>query len=308
MSNSEPKSQSRAFAPLTFGAVCISFAPIFVKLIAQASLGPTSIAFWRCLFGACILFAWAVLAGKRISLPWPMLRWTILAGFLFCCDLFVWHRSILFVGAGMATILGNTQVFATAVLSFLFFKEHLSAKFFVAAVSGIVGVALLVGIGSDFEFTSDYNWGVFFGLATGIFYAHYIIVLKIAGRREDTFPGFLTLMAWVSLFSALFLGVISAATEAHEFLPPDLFSWFILISLALVAQSVGWWAISSSLPKIETHKGGLALLLQPVLATAWGALFFAEYLTIVQLTGAVITLLSIYVGIVQRRPKRAPGN
>ncbi len=307
MTQPETHNQMRSFAVLAFGAICISFAAIFVKLLGIDRLGPASIGFWRTMFGAIILFAWALVAGHRLRLPRATLRWTVLAGFLFFLDLFFWHRSILYAGAGMSTIFANTQVFGTAVLSYFIFKERLSLTFWIAAVAAIFGVVLLIGVGSDVEFTSRYLRGVLFGLLTGIVYANYIITMKTAGQKEGK-PGkpasFITLMAWTSLFSAFFLMIASLMTERHEFLPPDWFSVFILVALALVAQAVGWWLISQSLPKVDASKGGLALLLQPVLTTIWGALFFAERLTGVQIVGAVITLTAIYIGSVRRRAKR----
>ena len=296
----------RSFAILSFGAICISFAAIFVKLIGRDAMGPASIAFWRTLFGAGILFSWAKLAGHSLQLPWSMKRWTVVAGFLFFVDLFCWHRSILLAGAGMSTILANTQVFGTAVLSYFIFKERLRLGFFIAAGSAIVGVIMLIGVGSDIDFSPEYLRGVVFGLLTGVAYAHYIVTLKVAGQREGKPGSFITLMAWTSLFSALFLGAASLITERDVFMPPDLFTLFILFSLALVAQAVGWWAISQSLPRIDASRGGLALLLQPVLATVWGVIFFAEHLSLLQIIGAAITLGAIYVGTVRRKVKPPP--
>ena len=284
---------------LSAGAVCISFAAIFVKLLGMEKMGPTAIAFWRTLFGAAILFTWAALRNDRLTLTASVTRWSVLAGFIFFLDLFFWHRSILYAGAGMATILANTQVFGTALLSFLIFKERLTFKFFAAAVCAVAGVALLIGLGSAVEFSVRYLKGIAFGLLTGIVYANYIVVVKIAGQSK-TKPSFLTLMAWTSLFSALFLGV-AGMLEKDRFMPPDLFSVFILFALALVAQALGWWAIASSLPKIAASRSGLALLLQPVLATVWGVFFFHEYLTPLQIVGGLITLVAIYVGSVRNR-------
>ncbi len=304
MNQQSGHNQMRSFAILAFGAVCISFAAIFVKLLGTGKLGPASIAFWRTAFGAVILFVWARLAGHSLRLPWATKRWTVLAGFLFFLDLFFWHRSILYAGAGMATIFANTQVFGTAVLSYFVFKERLSLTFWAAAVSAIGGVVLLIGVGSDIAFTAIYLRGVLFGLMTGVFYANYLVTMKLAGQEGGRPPSFITLMAWTSLFSAAFLLAASLLTEPHEFIPPDWFSVFILFSLALVAQAVGWWLISQSLPRIDASKSGLALLLQPVLATVWGALFFAERLTGIQVIGAGITLAAIYVGSLRRRAKR----
>ncbi len=289
---------------LSFGALCISFAAIFVKLLGRDVMGPTAIGFWRVLFGAAILFVWAALRRGRLSIGWPVLKWLVVAGFIFFLDLFLWHRSIIYSGAGMATILANTQVFATAVLSFFIFKERLGVKFLVAVVAAVAGVVLLVGVGSDFELTALYLRGVVFGLLTGLVYAHYLITIKFAGQRQLS-TDFIVLMAWTSLFSALFLGG-SAVIEGDVLLPPDWYAAFILFSLALVSQALGWWAIAMSLSKIEASRSSLILLLQPVLATVWGVLFFSEHLSWMQLTGAVITLGAIYVGSVRRTVQPVP--
>jgi len=283
---------------MSFGALCISFAAIFVKLLGREIMGPTAIAFWRMFFGALILFAWAIFKKDRLVLKWQVLKWLALAGFLFFLDLYFWHRSILYAGAGMATILANTQVFATAVLSFFIFKEKLTLKFFSATVSAIVGVVLLIGVGSDFELTQLYLRGVFYGLLTGLFYANYLVTIKHAGHKMASMD-FIVLMAWTSLFSSVFLGV-TGVVEGETMLPPSFYAVLILFALALVAQALGWWAISTSLSKIEGSQSGLILLLQPVLATVWGVIFFGEYLTLIQLIGGLVTLTAIYIGSVRR--------
>ncbi|MDH4157906.1 MAG: DMT family transporter [candidate division Zixibacteria bacterium] len=289
---------------LSFGALCVSFAAIFVKLLGGDVMGPTAIGFWRTLFGAAILFGWAVSRRSKLAPAGPVLKWLVVAGFIFFLDLFLWHRSIIYSGAGMATILANTQVFATAILSFFIFKEKLGIKFLAAVLTAVIGVVLLVGVGSDFELTALYLRGVVFGLLTGLVYAHYLVTIKFAGQRQQS-TDFIVLMAWTSLFSALFLGG-SAAIEGDLLLPPDWLSLFILFSLALVAQALGWWAIATSLSKIEASRSSLILLLQPVLATVWGVLFFSEHLTWMQLAGAVMTLGAIYVGSIRRTVPPVP--
>jgi drug/metabolite transporter (DMT)-like permease len=219
----------------------------------------------------------------------------IVGGFIFFLDLYFWHRSILYSGAGMATILANTQVFATAVFSYFIFRERIGMRFIVAAVAAMVGVVLLAGLATEqVVFAGRYARGIAFGLFTGIVYASYIITVKRAGQREN-FPDYLTFMAWTSMFSALFLG-IATLFESSPAMPPDLGSWAILFLLALVAQALGWWAISNSLRKIPASRAGLILLLQPTLATVWGMIFFAEYLHYLQVIGAIITLAAIYIG------------
>lgn len=290
--------RSTLFNPLillTFGAVCISFAPVFVKLVGGERLGPTAMGFWRTLFGALVLFSVLLIRGSRLSLSPRLLKFAALAGFIFFVDLFIWHRSVIYSGAGMSTILANTQVFITAILSFFIFKEKLSLRFWVAAVSAIGGIALLVGLATDeVIFDTKYLWGIAFGLITGVVYAHYLVTMRWVSHRE-VIPDVMLFIAWTSAFSALFLGV-SATLESAPMIPPDTASWIYLISLGLVAQALGWWAITSSLAKIVASRAGLILLLQPTLAMVWGVLMFSEQFTPTQALGATITLTAIYFG------------
>lgn len=285
---------NRGIAKLAFGAFCISFSPVFVKMLGMEIMSPTSIAFWRAGLGAVFLFTLSSVRKKSLMIPLSVIPWAVLGGLLFSIDLFFWHRSVIYSGAGIATILANTQVFGTAVLSFFIFKEKLTPKFIIAAITAFGGVALLIGFGSDIELTSRYLKGVLFGLITGLAYANFIITLKYAGNKQEL-PDFVTLMAWVSMFMALFLG-ISALIESHGFFPPDWYSLLILALLALVAQTIGWWSISVGLSEVAASRAGLIILLQPVLAMIWGMIIFSEKLTLMQLLGAAVTLAAIYIG------------
>jgi len=281
---------------LAIGAVCISFAPVFVKLIDISLIGPTAIGFWRMIIGGLILFGFAVIKGESLKIPKIVLYFSILAGFLFYGDLFVWHRSIFSIGAGIATILGNTQVFWMALFGIIIFKEKLNYIFLIAIIGAFIGVTLLIGFGSEFKFTETYVNGIIFGLLTGLFYSSYMVALKKAGHHSNN-SNFFTLMAWTSIFCSIFLA-ISTMIENDPYWPTDSDTWLSLFGLGIVAQSVGWWIIAANLPKIKASQGGMILLLQPTLATVWGALLFQERFSYLQMVGATITLIAIYVGII----------
>jgi drug/metabolite transporter (DMT)-like permease len=284
---------------LILGASCISFAPVFVKLINPQSLGPTAIGFWRTLFGAIVLFGWSLLSRRPLLISRASLRYAALAGFFFSLDLAFWHRSILYTGAGMATILGNTQVFATSVFAWLIFKGRLSVRSVMAAVVAIVGVSLLVGVWSrEITFSAQYLLGVGLGLATGIWYACFILSLKAAAQLEKPSDP-VSFMAWASVFTATFMGIASIF-ESHPAIPPDVSTYAALIGVAVVAQAVGWRVISGTLSHVRAAHAALIILLQPTLATVWGILIFGESFTVLQGIGAAITLGAIYYGSLRK--------
>ncbi|MCB2229571.1 DMT family transporter [bacterium] len=279
---------------LILGALLISFAPIFVKMIDTESMGPTAIAFWRNLIGGLALVVLTLASGRSLILPAKLWKFALIAGFVFFLDLFVWHKSIIYTGAGMATILGNTQVFATAVFGVVLFHERLTVRFIIAAVSAMVGVVLLVGVGGEVQFSTSYLKGVAFGLATGLCYASYLITLKRASHQSDRLDP-IVFMTWVALISAGFLG-IAGLIEPDPILPPTLRDLAVVAALGVVVQAAAWIMIVRSMALLEASRTGLVLLLQPTLATVWGMLFFAEQMGPTQLIGGAITIVAIYVG------------
>ncbi|MCP4151993.1 MAG: DMT family transporter [bacterium] len=295
MSDRPQISRGKALGLLFLGAVGISFSPTLVKAVGQNVVGPTAIAFWRTLIGGIALLVLTLLQGKRLTVSRRTFLWCTFTGFVFFLDLTFWHRSILYVGSGMATMLGNTQVFSTAVLSVFIFKEKITGRFIAAAVVALVGVTMLVGLWSEsVVFSSSYLRGIVLGLLTGLMYALYMVGIKKAGADESK-PEPIAVVTWLCLTAALFSG-IGSIFEKGAFMPPDGRSVLWLVLLGVVVQALAWWLIAHVLRAIPIHLASLVLLSQPVLAIVWGYLIFAETLVPLQIAGAIITLAAIYAG------------
>lgn len=286
---------------LFLGAICIAFAPIFVK---AADLAPTAAGIYRCLFGGAAFLLYFLVLRRRspIITNRTALLWLFLAGSIFAFDLLVWHRSIVFSGAGLATILGNTQVFYLGLIGVLFLKERPSYKYYMGVFLGFIGICLLVGLDDVKAKGEHFFWGVFYGLLTGLIYATYLSTLR---HIEKKFPEISTglRMAYVSLLACLGLTLVAKPMGELEALTG--WNWFYMLGLGLVAQFAGWFIITKNLPKVEISKAGLIILTQPVLASILGYALFQEQLSSVQLIGATLTLLGIYLGSLSRSRPRA---
>mgnify|MGYP000371515278 CR=1 FL=1 len=150
-----------ALIKTTIGAMMISFSAVWVRL---AQVAPTVSAFYRVGFGAVFLLA--ILAFRRESLwrGWSVLGLSLIAGLFFALDLYAWHRCIGYVGPGLATILGNFEVFLVPVVGLLLYKERLSLRFVLAVPLAIVGLFMIVGVRWD-QLSQDYRIGIGWGLA-----------------------------------------------------------------------------------------------------------------------------------------------
>jgi drug/metabolite transporter (DMT)-like permease len=225
------------------------------------------------------------------------------AGLLFAADLAVWHRSIWYVGPGLATLLGNFQVFVLAIVGIVFFHEKARWELMLAIPMAFVGLGLIVG----FDWRSldtEYRWGIFFGLATALFYSAYILSLRRA-RAASPQGSIASDLMIVSLVSAGCLYVGSGVGGAGIALPDPGAAW-MLAAYALVAQVVGWLLISGSLPHVPASRVGLILLLQPTLAFIWDVLIFARAFGARETVGAALAIAAIGLGSLPRRGGNRP--
>lgn len=280
---------------LLLGATMISFAGVFVKLV---DVGPTVSAFYRMLIGGIALLVVALVRGDRLR-PSPLLAGAMLtAAALFAADLFFYHRSILYVGPGLATLLANFQVFLLALVGVLFLGERPRWQTMVSIPMAMLGLAAIVG----FDWSSlepGYRTGIVLGLVTAVCYASYILSLRrtrsITGAQSPVAN-----MALISLTCALMLGLI-VLVEGERFVIPTRIDAAWLIAYGLFGQALGWLLISQRLSTVPASVVGLVLLLQPTLAFVWDVTIFGRALTLVEVAGATVALAGIYLGA---RPAR----
>lgn len=272
------------------GAALISLSPVWVTLV---SVSPTTSGFYRVAIGSVALIAFLVLTGRRLRLP--KRTWTILmlAAALFALDLFFWHRSIIYIGPGLATLLANFQVFIMMLAGVLLLRQRPRPVQLIAAPLALVGLGMIVGL--DWQSLSqDYRLGIFFGFLTAIMYAGYLLSMRAARADSDYFMPTRE-VAVVSTVCALVLG-IAVIAEGGSLAVPTYADAGWLVAYGIFSHTIGLLLIASSLPQVSTTQAGLALLLQPTLSFVWDVLFFARPMQPIEFAGAAIALLAIYLG------------
>ena len=262
-------------------------------MVKMMDASAVTIAFYRLFLGAIIalpLLFFAVKKNKKLRIV-PS-KWLLLAGVLFALDLAVWHHSIQLAGAGIATLLANTQVFYMALFGRLFWKEDLGLRFLFSCVIAVAGLTLMIGIGDEQVHSSQYLLGVGLGVATGVIYASYISSVRMA-TKGGTDP--IVVVVWVSVISSIFIFMLSLFSGNDLTLEKS--DWVAALVLAAVVQVGGWLVISRFLPRLTSSRSGLIILLQPVLAIILGVAFFNEPMDFNRLVGVLMTLTAIYFGV-----------
>jgi len=272
------------------GAVLISFSPVFVKLV---SVSPTTSGFYRVFLGGIALALFLLLTGRELS--FTKRAWTalILSAVFFALDLWFWHRSIMYVGPGLATLLANFQVFIMIAAGVVLLSQRPTVRQLIAIPLAIIGLAMIVGL--DWQsLQQDYQLGVIFGLLTAVCYAGYLLTMRrVRTDSKHAVPS--REVAVMSLVAAAMLG-LAAIAEGESLSIPTVNDAIWLACYGLLAHGVGLMFIASSLAKVTTTEVGLALLLQPTLSFAWDIIFFGRVLTAVEAVGAAIALMAIFLG------------
>ena len=275
---------------LFIGAALISLSPVWVKLV---SVSPTSSGFYRVLIGGLALAAYLIVSGQRLQLARRVWQILLLASLFFALDLWFWHRSINYIGPGLATLLANFQVFIMAAAGVILLHQAPRPMQIIAIPLAFFGLVLIVGF--DWQnLPKDYRLGVIFGLLTAVCYAGYLLSLR---RSREGSPHRLPTreVAVISLVTAALLG-LSAVLEGESLALTRLDDAAWLVCYGILSHCIGWLFIASSLPHVSTTEAGLALLLQPTLSFVWDVLFFARPMSAIELLGASIALLAIYLG------------
>lgn len=286
---------------MALGAVLISTSAVFVKWV---SIGPTASAFWRTGLAALLLLGWLVRPEMRRN--WKpdarVFALLVVAALFFAADLWMWHRSILYVGVGLATLLGNFQVFALAAYGALVLGERGGWRLWLGLLMALAGLALLLAPGWE-SFDARSRIGVAFGLGTALAYGGFLIAFR-AAQAQRAHVANEALLWWMCLLTAILLLPMSLlGGEAVQ--PQGMRDWSALLAYALIAQVFGWLVIGKVMPKLAAGVLGLCLLLQPLLSYVWDALLFGTRLGPVELLGLGLSLAGIFLGLVRSSGKPA---
>ena len=251
------------------GAVAISFSPVFY---VYSDTNPSTGAFFRMLYAlpALVLLAYLVRKSDTRS---SRTRWTAFgAGLILAPDMLSYHSSMIFIGIGIATLIGNSQVIIVTLASWKLFGEKPNKAILISLPIVIIGLALISGIADTNPYGEDPIKGVVFGTMAAFFYSSFLILFRYSNRElapSSSVQLDATAGAALGLLVLGLLPLSSLAIEPMELQPtwPG-HGW--LIVLALLCQVAGWLAIAYALPRLPAAHTSFAILLQPVLTLVWG--------------------------------------
>lgn len=275
------------------GALAISVSGILFRLSATT---PETGAFFRAVYGLPLLALVAWLEHRRHGrMPTGAIRVTVLAGIFFALDLVFWHHSIEWVGAGLATVIGNLQVVMVALVAWALLGERPAARTLLAIPMVLAGTALISGVFGAGAYGRDPVLGVVLGVMTAGCYTGYLLTLR-RGARDLRRPA--TPVAIATAVTILGVGAIGALDGGLDVVPSwPAHAW--LIALGLICQSGGSLFIGVSLPRLPAALTSIILLAQPVASVILSRIWLAETPSVTQYAGVVLVIAGIALATIR---------
>ncbi len=285
------------------GALCIAFSGIFYK---YSDVSPSTVTVFRCLYGLPILILVGMLERRRYG---PMAGRTValavIAGVFFAGDLLTWHHAVDYVGAGLATVLGNMQVLVVGFVAWAVLGERPPRPVIAATPIVLVGAILISGVIGKGAYGANPPLGVAIGTATALFYAGYLLIIR-RGTHDIRRPAGPVAIATAStMVVALIAGLVIGDLDLVPSWPSH--GWLILVGLT--SQSIGYLLISMSLPRLPAALVSIILLAQPVVTVLLARVLLDEIPSWFQAGGVLlivggIALATIPVGRIRDRARR----
>jgi len=280
---------------MLIAAVIISTSSVWVKI---AHVAPSVSGFYRMFIGGVLLLFICLIKKLDLWRGWRYFSWLFLAAVFFALDLYFWHRSIFYIGPGLATVLGNFQVFFMTLAGFLFFKERISINFILGLIITIIGLFFLVGFHWA-KLSVQYQTGVVYALLTAVAYTGFMLSLRHVQSKKNGLSAFsnlgiMSLMCALILFIELTLSGLTVSIPSAQ-------SFVSLLILGVFCQVVGWVLITQTMPHLPTSIVGVVLLLQPALSMLWDVIFFARPMSLLDILGLIMVLCGVYLASLKKK-------
>ena len=271
------------------GALAIAFSAILYR---SSHVSPETGAFFRCAYALPVLWVLVRFEERRLGPRPRQLRLTAwAAGAFFAADLLLWHHAIEAVGAGLATVMGNTQVVLVGLIAWALFRERPAPAALAAIPIAMVGIVLISGALEDGAYGENPPLGVVLGVLTGIAYSGFLLALRHGAGDDCGSPVRSSTRRSRSMLLVLPFGLASGRLDFM----PGLESQLWLILLALSSQVLGWLLITVSLPRLQAVATSLLLTLQPVATVVLAAILLGEDPSPLQLVGVAAILAGLMV-------------
>ena len=192
------------------------------------------------------------------------------------------------LGAGKATLIGNTWVIWSAILAVFVLGEHLTPRKILGSVIAIVGIVFLMGLqGGDLTHLGRYELLAIVGAFVA---AAVVVIIRQLTLTETSGTIFASQCAYTALMALPFVFSLPM---------PSLTDLALLTAAALLA-SLGQLTMTEGFRYLPVSIDGAFQILLPLTITLSGIALFKESFSTPQAAGAALILFGCYQTVMSK--------
>ncbi len=259
-------------SPLLFVIASLIWGSTFWAITLQLGEVPPAVSVaYRFGIAAATLFAWCLLRGDRLRLPWRTQRWLMLQGLLtFCLSYICTYNAEQYLVSALVAVLFALMVFWTPICSRIAFGTAIAWRTWAAGAVAMAGVGLLFyrSIGLAWRDIVQGGSGHFLlglGLALAATIASSagsVIVTKIRDRSSNL----LLTMAWSMFWGTAMVLAWVAVSGQQLVLPPSPRYWMGLFYLSIFGSVIAFMAYFTLINRIGSQKAVYVGVVTPVIS------------------------------------------
>ena len=294
MSNTAPTT----FLPIVGTLSATAFLSFGAVLVRWSEVDAFATTFWRAVFSILLLLPlFFILKGKdnrnksiRQLLPEFKNPAIFLAGIFLGIEVVLFAVGVHYTTIANSNLLINLAPLFVIALEVLIHRKLPSNRFLFGLGMTLVGLYLLIGY--QFSFQDEQLLGDFLCFLSAIGFAVYLFLIARYTKKESSF--YVIYQTNWSFCLVCFLSML-LFTPFGSYTPTTINGWGVVIAFALCAQLIGHGLVIYAVARLHTNLAVALLLIQPVVAAAYGFFLFNEQLEISEIIGMFIVITGIYI-------------
>jgi drug/metabolite transporter (DMT)-like permease len=191
-------------------------------------------------------------------------------------------------GAGLGSVLIDSQPLVVALLATWFYGERLGVLGWLSLGLGVLGIGLIgLGGGGSLQLGAGVGWMLLASLSMAI---GTVMMPKVAGVADPVLA-----TGWHMVLGSLPLILLSALTESEQWQHLSGIHWLDLLYASVMGSAVAYALFFYFASQENLTEFSSLTFLTPVFALFFGSTLLGETLTPQQWVGVGITLLCVYV-------------
>ncbi|MFR7591877.1 MAG: DMT family transporter [Longibaculum sp.] len=265
--------------------IIFGITPAVGKMTYAMGNNGIQLAFLRHLFVVPLFLFIVLYQGLSLKLSWQQFKDVMKVGLIGnTLTIVMLYTSYSYIDVGSATVLHFLYPLFVCIMNFLFYKQKLNKQQFFCLILAIAGIFCFI------ERSSASMVGAFLAIASGLFFAYYMIGMDHSSIRHISpyvFNFYLVVMNAIVIF------ILAILTQNLTVMPIE--GYLLSMIVAVLTSLIGVVLFQKGICCLGASLTAILSTLEPITSVVVGILFLGESLTVIKIIGCILVLLSTFI-------------